>query len=57
MRKDWRSWEFIHCISDDFDGSELKRRPILTRKERVDSQLFFQMAPEVFNLRGRSMKV
>jgi len=30
---------------------------ILTGKERVDSQLFFQMAPEVYNLRGHSMKV
>ena len=30
---------------------------ILTGKERVDSQLFFQMAPEVYNLRGHSITV
>jgi len=30
---------------------------ILTGKESVDRQLFFQMAPEVYNLRGHSMKV
>ena len=30
---------------------------ILTGKERFDSQLFFQMAAEVYNLRGHSMKV
>ena len=38
-------------------GDLIETYKILTGKERVDSQLFFQMAAEVYNLRGHSMKL
>jgi len=49
-------WDYIHYSKEDSQVILLKHK-ILTGKERIDSQLFFQLPTDSHRLRGHSMKV
>ena len=59
MRNVWSHWDCTHYSREDF-GVTLtwsKRLKFWLRKERVDSQSFFQLATDSHNLRGHSRKL